>query len=137
MSDEGQRIEFGDVGPYLLQTLDIQPEAMLLDEHDVCLLQFGGLYIPVSLAACKLLADALSNMSQADIGPEREGMIPLDFDLTEATELPLVTGASGESFQYGEAIYMDINFGETVARLCLSIVTAATVGQILSQVPSE
>lgn len=137
MPDNEQRIEFGGAGPYLLQVLDGQPEAMLLDEHDVCLLQFGGLYLPVSLAACKPLADALANMSQAAMGPEREGMVPLDFDLSETTELPLVTGAEGESFQFGETIYMDVSFGDTVARLCFSILTAAAVGQVLSQVSAD
>jgi len=135
MSDEGQRIEFGDDGPYLFQELTEEPQAMLLDEHDVCLLQFDQLYLPVALQACSPFANALSNMSQADMGPEREGMIPVDFDLSETTELPLVTSVDGESFQYGESVYLDVNFDNTKARLCLSVMAAATLGQILSQVP--
>jgi hypothetical protein len=137
MSDQGRRIEFGDKGPYLFQTLDVEPQATLLDEHDVCLFQFGQLYLPVAVLACKPLADALSNLSTADMGPEREGMIPLDFDLSETTELPLVTAAAGESFQHGETVFMDVFFGDTSARLCFSVPTAAVVGQVLSQVPSS
>ncbi|BCS89602.1 hypothetical protein [Pseudodesulfovibrio sediminis] len=137
MSDDGQRIEFGTKGPYLLQELTEQPQAMLLEDHAVCLLQFGQLYLPVAVDACAVVAGALSNMSQADIGPEKEGMIPLDFDLSETTELPLLTGAAGESFQHGEMVYLDVHFGDTEARLCFSIMAAATVGQVLSQVPAE
>lgn len=137
MSDEGRRIEFNDNGPYLFQELSVDPQAMLLDEHDVCLLQFGQLYLPVALSACKPLADALSNMSQASMGPEREGMIPLEFDLNAMTELPLLTGVEGESYQHGETVYLDVTFGETVGRLCFSIMTAATVGQALSQIPAQ
>lgn len=136
MSDEGQRIEFGTQGPYLLQELTEQPQAMLLEDHDVCLLQFGQLFLPVALDACAAVTGALSNMSQAEIGPEKEGMIPLDFDLSETTELPLLTGAGGESFQHGETVYLDVYFGETKARLCFSIMAAAIVGQVLSQVPA-
>ena len=137
MSDEGQRIEFDDNGPYLFQILDVQPEAMLLDEHDVCLLQFGDLYLPINLEACKSLADALNNRNQAEMGPEREGMIPLEFDLSEATELPLVTSVAGESFQFGEVVYVDAYFDDTIARFCFSTQTAAAVGQILSQIPTK
>ena len=136
MSDQGQRIEFGDKGPYLFQTLDVEPQAMLLEEHEVCLFQFGQLHLPVAVQACKPLADALSNLSQADMGPEREGMIPLDFDLSETTELPLLTGCAGESFQHGETVFMDVFFGHTAARLCFAVPTAAVVGQVLSQVPT-
>jgi len=137
MSDEGERIEFGGKGLYLFQLLLDEPQAMLLDEHDVCLLQFGQLYMPVSLDACPAMADALSNMSQAAMGPEREGMIPVEFDLSETTELPLITGAASESFQHGETIYMDVKIGETDARLCFSVLAAETIGKILSQVPAE
>jgi len=136
MNDEGRRIEFGDKGPYLFQTLDVEPQAMLLDEHDVCLFRFGGLHLPVAGHACKPLADALSDLSPADMGPEREGMIPLEFDLAETTELPLLTGAAGESFQHGETVFMDVFFGGTAARLCFSVPAAAVVGQVLSQVPA-
>lgn len=136
MSDEGQRIEFGDAGPYLFDTLDGEPQGMLLDEHEVCLLQIGELYLPVSLDAGKQLADGLANLSQADMGPERKGMMPVTFDLEEMVELPLVTGAASEGFQYGETIYIDVQFGDTQARLCFSILTAAAIGQILSQIPS-
>ena len=134
MSEEGRRIEFGDNGPYLFQELVEPPEAMLLEEHGVCLLQFGGLYLPVALSACGQVAAALTEMNQAAMGPEREGMIPLEFDLDETLELPLLTGAAGESFQHNETIYLDVYFGETQARLCFSILAAAVVGQILSQV---
>lgn len=137
MSEEGQRIEFGDKGPYLLQELAMEPQAMLLEEHDVCLLQFDQLFIPVSLAACAPFAAALANMSQADIGPERAGMIPLDIDTTQMTELPLVTRTDDESFQHNETIYVDVFFGDTQARLCFSIYVAAVIGQVLSQVPAE
>lgn len=137
MSDEGKRIEFGGPGPYLLQVLECQPQAMLLEEHAVCLLQFEQLYLPVSIPACKDMADGLSNMSQAAMGPEREGMTPVEFDLSEVTELPLVTGAASESFQHDDMVYMDVMFGDTAARLCLSILAAAVVGQSLSQVPAE
>lgn len=136
MSDEGQRIEFGKKGPYLFQLLDVEPQAMLLEEHDVCLLQFGQLYLPVSLEACKGMADSLSNMSQADMGPERTGMIPVEFDLEETTELPLISGTAGDSFQFNETIYMDVQFGDAAARLCFSIQTAAAVGQIMAQAPT-
>ena len=137
MSDEGRRIEFGDKGPYLFQELTVEPQAMLLDDHEVCLFQFGGLYLPVALAACVPLADALSNMTQVAMGPERDGMIPLEFDLDETTELPLVTGSAGESFQHGETVFLDVFFGDTMARLCFSVPTAAVVGQVLSQVPAR
>lgn len=137
MSAEGQRVEFTDNGPYLFETLDVEPQAILLDEHEVCLLQFGQLYLPVSLSACAPLAACLSNMSQADMGPEREGMTPLAFDLDEVTELPLVTEVAEESFQHGETVYLDIAFGPTQARLCLSIKAAAMVGQAMSQVPAK
>lgn len=137
MSDEGQRVEFGDAGPYLFQVFEDQPQAMLLEDHEVCLLQFGQVYLPVSLEASHAMADGLSNMSQAEIGPEREGMIPVEFDLSETTELPLITGAAAESFQHGETVYMDVQFGDTVGRLCFSIMAAATVGQVLSQVPAK
>lgn len=137
MSEEGQRIEFGEKGPYLFQLLDMEPQAMLLEDHEVCLLQFGQLYFPVSLDASRAMADGLSNMSQADMGPEREGMIPVEFDPTEVTELPLITGAASESFQHGEMVYMDVQFGDTDARLCFSILAAATVGTILSQIPAD
>ena len=135
MSDQDQRIEFGDKGPYLFQELAVEPQAMLLEEHDVCLLQFGQLFIPVALSACQPFAAALTEMSQTAVGPEREGMIPLEFDLAETTELPLLTGVAGESFQHGETVYLDVLFRQTEARLCFSILTAAAVGQILSQVP--
>ncbi|MGL1862797.1 MAG: hypothetical protein OCC46_09785 [Pseudodesulfovibrio sp.] len=137
MSDEGQRIEFGKEGPYLLQLLDVEPQALLLEEHDVCLLQFGQLYMPVSLDACKRMADSLTNMSQAGMGPERAGMIPVEFDLEETTELPLISSAAGESFQFNETIYMDVQFGDAAARLCFSLQTAATVRQIMAQAPTE
>jgi hypothetical protein len=137
MTDEGQRIEFDDKGPYLFQVLEVEPQAMLLEDHEVCLLQFGQLFLPVSLDACKAVADGLSNMSQAAMGPEREGMTPVEFDLDETTELPLVTGAAAESFQYDDIIYMDVEFGETRARLSFSILAAALVGQIMSQVPRD
>jgi hypothetical protein len=137
MTDEGQRIEFDDQGPYLFQRLDMEPQAMLLDDHDVCLLQFGQLYLPVALDACRALAEALTNMSQAAMGPERAGMTPLEFDLDETTELPLLTGVARESFQYDDLIYLDVEFGQTRARLCLSILAAAMVGQIVSQIPSR
>ncbi len=137
MSDEGQRIEFGKKGPYLFQLLDVEPQAILLEEHDVCLLQFGQLYLPVSLDVCKGMADSLTNMSQADMGPERTGMIPVEFDLEETTELPLISGAAGECFKFNETIYMDVQFGDADARLCFSIQTAATVGDIMSQIPAE
>lgn len=134
MTEEGQRIEFDDKGPYLFQVLDTEVGAMLLEEHDVCLLQFGGLYLPVSLKACGPMAEALVNMSQASMGPEREGMSPVEFDLSETTELPLVTGSGSESFQHGDIVYVDVFFGETEGRLCFSVPVAAAVGQILSQV---
>lgn len=137
MTNEGQRVEFGDKGPYLFQVLEAEPQAMLLEEHDVCLLQFEQLYMPVSLDACRAMADGLSNMSQADMGPERKGMLPVEFDLDEVTELPLITGTAGESFQHGETVYIDVTFGETEARLCFSIYAAAIVGQVLSQVPAK
>jgi len=133
MSEDGQRIEFDDNGPYLFQVLDSEVGAMLLEEHDVCLLQFGGLYLPIALDACGPMAEGLVNMSQAAMGPERTGMIPLEFDLTDTTELPLVTSSAAESFQHGETVYMDVYFGKTMARLCFTIPVAAAVGQILSQ----
>ncbi|MCJ2164407.1 MULTISPECIES: hypothetical protein [unclassified Pseudodesulfovibrio] len=135
MSDQDQRIEFGDKGPYLFQELSVEPQAMLLDEHQVCLFQFDQLFLPVALAACGPLAAALTEMSQAVMGPEREGMIPLEFDLSETTELPLLTGVDGDSFQHGDTVYLDVFFGATRARMCFSILTAAAVGQVLSQVP--
>ena len=137
MAEQDQRIEFGDRGPYLFQELDVQVQAMLLEEHEVCLLQFGQLYLPVDLSACGGVAEALTNMSQSAMGPEREGMIPLEFDLAETTELPLLTAAAGTSFQHKETVYLDVLFGETEARLCFSILTAAQVGRILSQVPKQ
>ena len=136
MSDEGQRVEFGDKGPYLFQLLDVEPQAMLLEEHDVCLFQFDQVYLPISLEVCGAMADGLSNMSQADMGPERTGMLPVEFDPDETTELPLITGSAGESFQYNDTVFMDVQFGDTEARLCFSVRTAAAVGQVLSQVPS-
>jgi len=136
MSDEGLRIEFGDKGPYLFDLLDVEPQATLLEEHDVCLLQFDELYMPVSLDACKGMADGLSNMSQAEIGPERAGMTPMEFELDETTELPLLSGSTGNSFQYGEMVYMDVLFGDTEARLCFSVRTATALGHVLSQVPA-
>ncbi|WP_272701631.1 hypothetical protein [Desulfovibrio sp. Fe33] len=134
MSDQGRRIEFGGDGPYLFQVLSDLPEAMLLEDHEVCLFRFNQLFLPVSLSACGPLADALTEMSQADAGPEREGMTPLEFDLSETLELPLLTGAAGTSFQFGDMIYLDVFFGETEARLCFSVPAAAIIGQILSQV---
>lgn len=133
MSEEGQRIEFDDNGPYLFQVLDTEVGAMLLEEHQVCLLQFSGLYLPIALDACGPMAEGLVNMSQAAMGPERTGMTPLEFDLSATTELPLLTGSADESFQHGETVYMDVYFGETLARLCFSVPVAAAVGQILSQ----
>lgn len=137
MSDEGQRIEFGGKGPYLFQVLEMEPHAMLLDEHEVCLLQFDKLYLPVALDACPCIAEALSNMSQADMGPERTGMTPVEFDLGKTTELPLVTGSANESFQHGNTIYMDVLFNETQARLCFSVKAAALIGQVFSQIPAK
>lgn len=137
MSEQGERVEFGDRGPYLFQELAVEPQAMLLDEHDVCLFQFGGLYLPVAQAACRALADALSNMSPADMGPERTGMTPLDFDLDETTELPLLTGVAGESFQFGETVYLDVFFGDTAGRMCFAVQTAAMVAQVAAQVPEK
>ena len=135
MSDEGQRIEFGDKGPYLLQRLEEPDQAMLLEDHPVCLFQFGGLYLPVGLDAGRAMAEGLSNMSQADVGPEREGMLPLEFDLSETVELPLVTGAADESFQFGETVYMDVFFGDTEVRLCLNVPAAAALARVLSEIP--
>lgn len=137
MSDEGQRIEFDDKGPYLFDLLDGEPEAMLLEEHEVCLLQFDQLFLPVSLDACAAVANGLSNMSQANMGPERKGMIPVNFDTDETTELPLLTDAAAESFQHNETVYLDVQFGDTQVRLCFSILTAAIVGQVLSQIPAK
>lgn len=137
MPDQGQRIEFGDNGPYLFQEIDARPEGMLLEDHAVCLLRFEGLHLPVSLPACAAMADALAEMTQAPMGPEREGMIPLEFDLAETLELPLLTSVAGESFQHGETVYLDVFFGETEARLCFSVPAAAGVAQILSQVPGR
>ena len=135
MSDEGQRIEFGDKGPYLMERLDEPDQAMLLEEHPVCLFQFGGLYLPVSLDAGRAIAEGLSNMSQTTVGPEREGMLPLEFDPEETVELPLVTGAADESFQCGETVYMDVFFNETVVRLCLNVPAAAALARVLSELP--
>lgn len=137
MSEEGQRVEFGDKGPYLMQLLDLPDQAMLLEDHPVCLFQFGGLYLPVDLEAGRAMANGLSNMSTASMGPEREGMLPLEFDLEETVELPLITGAADESFQFEETIYMDVYFGDTAVRLCLTIPAAAAIGQALSQIPAE
>jgi hypothetical protein len=134
VSDQGRRIEFGGDGPYLFQVLSDPPEATLLEDHEVCLFRFNQLYLPVSLSACASLADALTKMSQADMGPEREGMIPLEFDLSEMLELPLLTGVAGTSFQHGDMVYLDVLFGEAEGRLCFSVPAAAVVGQILSQV---
>ncbi|QJB55353.1 hypothetical protein [Pseudodesulfovibrio sp. zrk46] len=137
MSDEGLRIEFGDKGPYLFQVLDTEPEAMLLEEHGICLLQFGKLYLPVNLSACNAMSNGLSNMNGAEMGPEREGMIPVEFDLEESTELPVVTGGASDASQFGDMIYYDVQFGDTDARLCFSGRTAAAVVDILSQIPAE
>ena len=136
MSQEGQRIEFGDKGPYLFQVLDVEPQAMILEEHPVLLIQFEGLYLPVALDACQALVGALSNLSQASMGPEREGMIPVEFDLGETVELPLLTGAATESFQHGNVVYIDVFFGEVSARLCFTVPTVALIAQVLSQVPT-
>ncbi len=137
MSEESQRIEFGDAGPYLLQRLEEPTQATLLEDHPVCLLQFGELYLPVSLDAGRAMADGLTNMSQASTGPEREGMLPLEFDFDETLELPLLTDVADESFQFEETIYMEVRFGDTSARLCLTIGGAATLGRILSQLPAR
>ncbi|WP_285907751.1 hypothetical protein [Pseudodesulfovibrio pelocollis] len=137
MTDEGQRIQFDDAGPYLLEPFEAEPQAMLLDDHPVCLLQFGGVYLPVALDACPALADALGSMRTTDMGPEREGMVPVAFDGDEAIELPLLTGVAPESFQHGDMVYLDVFFGPTRARLCLSVIAAATVGRIISQIPGE
>jgi len=137
MAEEGKRIEFEDNGPYLFQLLDVEPEAMLLEEHEVCLLQFGGLYVPVSLNVCPDIAATLVNMSEAAMGPERTGMVPLEFDLEETTELPLVTGCEAASFQHNDTVYMDVLFDQTAGRLCFSVRTAAAVGQLVSLVDSN
>jgi hypothetical protein len=134
MSEEGRRIEFEGKGPYLFQVLSDPPEAMLLEDHEVCLFQFGQLYMPVALSACGPMAEALTEMSQAASGPAEEGMIPLQFDLAETLELPLLTGVAGTSRQHDDVVYLDVYFGETEARLCLSILAAAVIGQVLSQV---
>lgn len=134
MSEDGRRIEFGDKGPYLFQVLDVEPEALLLDELDVCLLQFGELYLPIRLDVSMPIAEALTNVNQADMGPERAGMVPMEFRLDEVTELPLITGVADDSFQFGDVIYLDVRFGETEARLCFSVRTASAIGEILSQV---
>ncbi len=134
MSEDGQRIEFGDKGPYLFQVLDSEVQAILLEDHDVCLLQFGELYLPVDLEICASMAAALANMAVADMGPERTGMTPVEFDVTETTELPLVTHCYPNSYQHGETVYMDVRFDETEARLCFSVPVAAAIGRILSQV---
>lgn len=137
MTQEGRRIEFDGQGPYLFQVFAEQPQGMLLEEHGVCLLQFGQLFLPVDLPACRAVAEALSNMSQTATGSVRDDMIPLEFDLDKLTELPLLTGCAGESFQHEDVIYLDVSFGEARARLRFSILAAAVTGQILSQVPAE
>lgn len=134
MTDQGQRIEFDGKGPYLFQVLSDPPEATLLADHRVCLFRFGGLYLPVALSACGPMAEALTEMSRADAGPEGEGMIPLEFDLDEPLELPLLTGVAGTSSQRGDVVRIDVFFGETEARLRLSVPAAAVIGQVLSQV---
>jgi len=136
MSQEGQRIEFDDAGPYLLQFPDGPGQAMLLDEYPVCLFQFGEVYLPVSLDVAAGMAAGLANMRPASMGPEREGMTPIGFDEGEPTELPLLTESAGESFQHGETVFIDVRFGDTAARLCFSIPAAALVGQVLSQIPA-
>jgi len=137
MADEGQRIEFDDNGPYVIERFDEPTEALLLEEYPVCLFQFGGVYLPVSLEAAPAMVEALANMSQAADGPEREGMTPIGFDEGESVELPLVTGVAAQSYQHGETVYMDVRFGETEARLCFSVPAAALVGQVLSQIPAS
>ena len=137
MSDEGQRIEFEGPGPYLFQLLDVEPQGTVLKEHEVCLLQFGQLYFPISIKACPEIASALADMSQSSKGAEEEGMTPLEFDLGNVTELPLVTGAKGGSFQNGDVVFIDVMFGESAARLQLSILAAAAMGQLLSLVEAE
>ena len=137
MADQQQRIEFGNTDPYLFDVIDAQVEGMLLEEHEVCLLRFGQLYLPVDLPACAAVAEALTNMSQSAKGPELAGMLPLEFDLAETTELPLLTAALGTSHQHNETVFLDVLFGETEARLCFSILTAAQVGELLSQVPQQ
>lgn len=134
MSDQGRRIEFESRGPYLFQVLADPPEATLLEDHDICLFRFGRLYLPVALSACGPMAEALTRMSQAAAGPEREGAIPLRFDLSQTLELPPLTGVAGTSFQHDDVIYLDVLFGGAEARLCFSIPAAAVIGQILSQV---
>lgn len=134
MSDQGRSIEFEGKGPYLFQVLSDPPEATLLEDHEVCLFRFGQLYLPVPLPACGPMAEALTEMSQAASGPEREGMIPVQFDLSETLELPPLTGVAGTSFQHDDVVYLDVLFGETEVRLCFSILAAAVIGQVLSQV---
>ncbi|MDD3313060.1 hypothetical protein [Pseudodesulfovibrio sp.] len=136
MSQEGQRIEFDDAGPYLIQFPDGPGQAMLLEEHPVCLFQFGEIYLPVGLSVAPALAAGLSNMRRAAMGPEREGMTPIGFEEGEPTELPLLTGTADEAFQHGETVFIDVRFGDTAARLCFSIPAAALVGQVLSQIPA-
>lgn len=137
MSQEGQRIEFTDKGPYLFEPFETEPRATLLQEHNVCLIQFGELYLPVALDVAGRIADALTNLTQADMGPEREGMTPLAFDQDVLTELPLLTDVAEASFQHGDTVYMDVSFGPTEARLCFSVKAAAIVGQVMSQVPAR
>lgn len=135
MTEQGERIEFTDQGPYLLQTLDVEPQVTLLEEHDVCLFQFGQLFLPVALGVCKPMAETLSNLAQVAMGPDRKSMTPLTFDLSETTELPLLTGVVSESYQQGETVFLDVFFGDTAARLRFSVPTAAVVAQVLSQLP--
>ncbi len=135
MDLEGQRIEFTGPGPYLLPVLTQDPEASLLKEQDVVVLQFGPVFLPVSLVGCAEMVAALQALEDAAPRPEPEGATALDFADGAVLELPLLTAAQSPARQTDNVVTLDVSFGPARAELCMSIKTAAMVGTLLAHAP--
>lgn len=136
MPQEAQRIEFTELGPYLLPVFTEDPEGSLLKEQGVVVLQFGDVYLPVTLVACAEIVEALTALADVAVAPSTGDAIALDFAQGVQLELPLLTAVTGSATQTDNVVAVEVAFGQARAQLNMSIKTAAMTGTLLSQVSS-
>ncbi len=140
MTQEGYLIEFPDAGPYLFPELAEPSAASYLPEHDVMLLQFDKLILPLNRVGTQAVIDALLEPKPAADNTSYEGHHPVpleDMDKDSVVETPLLAKGPATAVQHANLIVLNVMLGEARAALPLSVAAAASVGQILSQMPEE
>lgn len=134
MTQEGQRIEFTEPGPYLFPELSESPLVHVLETGDVAVAQFDSLYVPIAMAAAGQAVDALANLTLESSLAEDEEYIGLDFDGLGVLETPLLS-AVNKAMQVDDLVFLEVLFGEAKALIPLAIQTAGLLGQLLAQAP--